>query len=143
MNHNRVPIRYPSGKAIAFLTKVLSLSSNWLQDWPLEISDGKRVGEFCDFYERARLDENTRFALMELILFSLEICEEQERWEPRVESLLCQDFVLHLHRVNYWRCVDVSDPAEGFPITPMCRRVWKKCFKREYVRWYDKELDEW
>ena len=125
------------------LDSLLSLASeDWMQDWPLEVSDANRLEEFCDLYEFGAedLDTETRFALMQLILYSLEIAGEEifAAMEQRIERLLCQDFQLHIHTLNYWRMSEEpedADPETIFPPTPLARRVWAECFRPEHQRW--------
>jgi hypothetical protein len=153
------PQRYPTRAAAERLRNLLDiLYEDWMQDWPLEISDSKRLAEFCDAYEAEELDTESRFALMQLILYSLddllrdrnrvgnETTEEGEIIvKQRVERLLRQDFVLHLHTLDYW-CLhdepdpeDENDPEYVFAVTPPLRRIWKECYKPEYDRWLDGE----
>jgi len=109
-----------------------------VQDWPLEASDATRLAEFCDAYESGesgRLDRQERFALMQLILFSLEDMvpdaagddRDTAALAERVERLLRRDFLLHLHTLDYWRLPDSGDGGEAdgdvFALTPMARRV--------------------
>jgi hypothetical protein len=122
-----------------------------MQDWPLEVADPARLPELCDFYETEPLDRETRFSLMQLIVFSLDDAAEMEldgiseieksEIEKRVETLLRRDFELHFHTVDYWRRHDeialdsLLENHRTFAITPMMRRIWNDCFKPEYHRW--------
>lgn len=137
----KAPPRFPSGPARERLEALLHLDSDkWMQDWPLEVSDPSRLSEFCDLYESDVIDDDTRFPLMELILYSLEESEHDiaemdfpgtmVHW---IAQLLRQNFPLHMHTVNYWRCPDEPDPENVLPITPLLRRVWEECFSPEYV----------
>lgn len=51
-------------------------SADWMQDWPLEVSDPERVEAFTSFYDEVD-DPAVRFDVMQLALFS---------YEERVES---------------------------------------------------------
>lgn len=152
MANQTSPLRYPSRAVMIRLTKLLHLPpiEDGMQDWPLEVSDPKRLREFCDLYEIGRLDDEMQFTLMQLIVFSLddtlheELLEAEERGtlEKRAENLLRHDFPLHLHTINYWRCPeDEADPEplpdNGFAVTPLMRRVWDDCFRPEYSRWLE------
>jgi hypothetical protein len=137
------------------LSQLLGLPSHGgMQDWPLEVADASRLVEFCDAYESPYLTETEKFALMQLILFSLDEAEELPNWgygltvmedtdipPTRIRRLLSRDFLLHLHTVNYWRLPDVpdNDPESDylFGITPLMRQVWEENFKPEYRRWLD------
>jgi len=117
------------------------------QDWPYEVPDASRVDEFIDLYE-ATVDDDERFALMELILYSLDESPEEvvlrwprvmpqagrARW-PQVEELLVAAGPLHAHQIIYWSCVEAGPDGvwrgneawvgspEMFGITPLARRA--------------------
>jgi hypothetical protein len=152
------PPRYPYAARERFGVLFGLRSDEWMQDWPLEVSDPSRLKEFVDGYQTMELNEVEKFALMELILFSLEESDQLDEWLygwhsvgdnetllRQIERLLCRDFLLHLHTVNYWRCADEpeTDPDTGsiFQITPMMRRIWDKYYRPEYARWLDEPDD--
>ncbi|MES2465110.1 MAG: hypothetical protein V4671_31475, partial [Armatimonadota bacterium] len=64
------PPEWETLAAIESLTALLSLRTDYGQDWCIELSDPARVDEFCDVYESAALDFEQRFALMALIIAS-------------------------------------------------------------------------
>lgn len=114
------------------------------QDWSLEASNPKRLGEFCDLYENGSLDAETKFALMCLIIASLEELMDQkataqsgEEAMQRVERFLRQDFLLHLHTLDYWCLHDEIDSENVFAPTPVIRRIWQDCYKPEYQQWLE------
>jgi hypothetical protein len=112
------------------------------QDWDLILADHMRVLEFCDLYERADFDAATRFALMMLILVSVddlmrEGASGQSDVIARVERLLRRNFLLHLHTIDYW-CVR-DEGCERFHLTPLMREVWRDCFRPEYRQWLEDE----
>lgn len=146
------PPRYPSRAAEERLRDLLRVPfDGWMQDWPLEASDATRLGEFCDAYdsgdsgdsgELGELGEQERFALMRLILFSLDDVAGDERaaaLAERVEGLLRRNFLLHLHTLDYWRLPDSDEDGQDgndvFTLTPMARQVWSDCYRHEYGRW--------
>jgi hypothetical protein len=133
-----------------------------MQDWPLEVADPALLREFCDAYEDESIlfDRDERFALMKLILYSLDESEELQDWledkgtrgvaaaEPhpvtlpdRVIALLRRDFLLHLHTINYWRLPEETNPEYLFVITPLLRQVWDECYRPEFDRWLDDDED--
>jgi hypothetical protein len=99
------------------------------QDWDLILADHSRVHEFCDLYDASELDNETRFALMQVIVASCDdalhdCADDADRRVicQRVEDLLRRDFVLHQHTIEAWACLDpVSQP---YLITPLMRRLW-------------------
>ncbi|RLB49193.1 MAG: hypothetical protein DRJ42_21565 [Deltaproteobacteria bacterium] len=104
----------------------------WMQDWPLLVADPARVEEFIELYEASTEDEE-RFALMELVLCSLdEMPDAGKSLWPRVEELLVIAGPLHAYPVIEWSCVeeetDGSWTLEGeddglFAVTPLARRA--------------------
>ncbi len=140
------PPRYPTPRTSKILCDLLDLEyENGMQDWPLEVANAARLGEFCDAYEAGNSDDEVRFVLMELIVFSLddwlaegtETASETEPLPERVERLLMRDFPLHLHTVNYWRLDGETDDENVFHATPLMRRVWDARFLPEYNRWLE------
>ena len=113
------------------------------QDWWLLITDPLRVAEFCDLYENGSLDAETKFALMMLIISSLDDALRDGAASPgtgvaaRIERLLRQEFVLHLHTIHYWALLDEADPDNVFRVTSLLRGVRADCFKREYQSWLE------
>lgn len=126
--------RYP-GRCWEEVEASLELgSAGWMQDWPLEVSDGKRLAEFCAAYDAATHDE-LRFDLMALILYSYEDrlytgpAPETRAW---LDQRLRQNFALHGHSVAYWLRLNDQphDPSEGpggFPCSPQLRELWAQC----------------
>ena len=137
------PPRYPY-VAKYRLKDLLGISwENGMQDWPLEVSDSSRLEEFCIGYEAFELSTIEKFALMQLILYSLDESDEIDLWAKgetvplvdRISTLLCRDFFIHLHTVDYWRLSDETDHEDGFKVTPLLRQVWNECYQPEYSRW--------
>lgn len=104
-----------------------------MQDWPLEVADRDRLPEFVVFLSRAD-DNDDRFALMSLVLHSLDnASEEQQRttW-PTVMAILEQNPRLFANEIVYWSCGEelddgcwqlTEDIEEQFSITPFIRQV--------------------
>jgi len=107
-----------------------------MQDWPLEVADRDRLPEFVEFLSRAD-DDTDRFALMSLVLRSLdEASEEQQRatW-PTVMAILEHNPTLFAHEIMYWSCGEERDDGcwqltedidEQFSITPVMRQVLRR-----------------
>lgn len=145
------PPRYETAAAIDRLDDLLGFSGGNSsdtpdmppsQDWDLLLADPARLSEFCDLYESEELDADTKFALMRLIVASLDDLIREESTEGanadmagRVEGLLRQDFVLNLHTLDYWCLHDEPDPQNVFPVTLLLRRIWQECYQSDYGRW--------
>jgi hypothetical protein len=133
-NASMVP-RYPTPAIKARVNGRFDLMDDPLnQDWPLEVSNGKRVEEFLDAYDQEPWNDDERYAVMELILYSYEDClhrEEQENslLRDRLRPILLRDFELHRPTIEYWCCFNLS-PEEAeipdylFRPTPLLRSVW-------------------
>jgi hypothetical protein len=135
-----IPPRYPSWEAAERLKSVFGIPHEHdMQDWPLEVSDSTRLQEFCDAYEFEKLNDIEKFALMQLILFSVED-EPKDPSQERIKRLLLCDFLLHLHTLNYWRLPEETGPENVFPITSLIREVWEEGYRAEYGIWLDKPL---
>lgn len=133
------PPRYESRAAIDLVSDLLQFpkGSTNTQDWELMLTDPARLTEFCDLYEGGHLEGETRFALMRLMIASLDDLLERNPEagsdEPveRMERLLRQDFTLHLHTINYWCLHEEADPENVFAVTPLLRRIWSECYNQE------------
>ncbi len=149
MNGFISPPRYETRVAIERVDRLLHLSNSEgepQQDWELLVADPSRLAEFCNLYESGVLDAETQFALMRLIVATLDELSAEDTTETtniglaqRVERLLRQDFVLHLHTIHYWSLLDEADRDNVFTVTPLLRRVWNDCFKPEYQQWLDRD----
>ncbi|HPH66528.1 MAG TPA: hypothetical protein PLF40_12315 [Kofleriaceae bacterium] len=103
----------------------------WMQDWPCEVSDGKRLGEFCAYYD-SLTDEALRFATITLILHSYDQCEDQAQWSEWIDLTLRRDFAIHGHTFATWAALDADSTAFGtretrdllFTSSLQLRRIW-------------------
>jgi len=94
----------------------------WMQDWPLEVANWDRVGEFLDHYEMERNPEH-RLAIVSLIVASLE--EAFCLTTPAQKLLDRAGPILRVYPeiVKYWSCPDAHRDDEMFHITPWIRRL--------------------
>lgn len=130
--HTSAP-QYP-GKAEDVLESRLALgSAEWMQDWPLEVSDSSRIAEFCAFYDEVS-DPLVRFDVMQLALFSYDELPEKHTWSEWFRTRLRRDFALHGHTIAYWATLDReaddpelrrSDPESVFTISGLLREIWE------------------
>jgi len=93
-----------------------------MQDWPLEVANCDRVGEFLDRYEMERNHEH-RLAIVSLIVASLE--EAFCLTTPAQKLLDRAGPILRVYPeiVKYWSCPDAHRDDEMFHITPWIRRI--------------------
>ena len=122
--------RHPTRAAIHALALRFDLPDHHLmQDWEWEVANAGRLDEFIAVYQSGELDDDERFALMEMILQSFEdlgdVISTDPRWEP-VGHLLDANIQLHAHSIFYWSCPETDNPKEQFSITPIIRPIWNK-----------------
>jgi hypothetical protein len=135
--------KYPTANAIQRLNEMFHLPQ-YGQDWEIEVADSSRLAEFCNAYETFVLDSEERFALMCLIIASYDeylreygqnTCDTN--LEERIYRLICKDFYLHKHTLEYWCLHDVTDEEEDwdnpewvFAVTPIMRKIWNSYQQR-------------
>ena len=114
--------RQEASLAVQSLRDRLTLRAVTEKDWAIHAADADRVGEFCTVYQTANLDADEKFALMALIVASLDDCLNMtppKECDPSlgliVEHLLRQDFALHRDTVALWCRWDADAPAPARP----------------------------
>jgi len=142
---NDGPPRWEFGDGIEAVVETLDLNRScleeWVQDWWAFVVDAKRLPEMCDYYERPDLGIDERFALMVLIIHSLDDAiglEIHQECGPRVERYLRKDFELHFHTILYWTLPDHPDETDFeyiFLVTPLMRQIWRDCCRPEHDHW--------
>lgn len=128
MNKYDIEPRYATSAVEEALGKRLGFKYTG-QDWEIVNGDPSRLEEFLLIYEQEPLDEDQRFALMELIVASYEelACEQPDNaiWE-RIRKHLCDRFSLHAYTVECWALSDASydEDRQGWhAITPQMREI--------------------
>lgn len=101
---------------------------DWMQDWPLEITDEISIRDCLNEYKKLS-DDDEKFLLMKAILYTLdeEMNEnelELELYSDEVIELLNRDFAIHEFTVFYWTLYKHPESENGFEITPLMRKVW-------------------
>ncbi len=117
-----------SKEVIATVSNLLNLpTAGYEQDWPLELADAERIGEFVSAYERSDADSNEQKAIMALIVASVDdYCGVAGVTPPhwsRVVSLLERDAKSYGNLIAYWSCDGDEDPDLWFAVTPFIRRL--------------------
>ncbi len=114
--------------SIALLTKALKLPATGSeQDWDIELADASRIREFLVAYQTMSLSPDDRFALMALVVGSVDRAldagrETPPEW-PAIAELLARERELHASTLVYWACEGESDPDSQFHITPLIRAL--------------------
>jgi len=120
-----IPNYYPAtdGATAEAVAKAVSVAYEpWMQDWPIEVADGARTGEFLSHYEKEERPER-RVAIAELIVASLD--DVAALGVPSKDLLDKAGSILKMypHIVEYWSCADAHDEDEMFHITPWIRTL--------------------
>jgi len=123
--------RYATAETERSLSERISLP--WfegMQDWDLIAADSGRVSEFLKIYQNGDLNDDERFALMQLIVASLDDSidesndfEQNDSW-IKCKTILTNEFWLHISTIHYWSLLE-KDVNEGFPITRHIRPIWE------------------
>jgi hypothetical protein len=114
--------------SIEKLTTLLALpATGQEQDWEAELADKNRVSEFLMTYEKVPLSTDDKFALMALMLASVDRHVEVNLRVPgewrRIADILIEERELHQETISYWRCDDDDDPQAWFHLTPHIRAL--------------------
>lgn len=101
---------------------------DWMQDWPLEISDEVILKDCLHEYEKLR-DDDEKFVLMKAMLFALgeeeNDIEVKLRW-VQISKFLNEDFDIHKSTIYYWTHYDNPESEDEFRITPFLRKFWNE-----------------
>lgn len=121
--------RHVTANAVQRVTRRLDLpDGGGMQDWPLEIANPSRLDEFVKAYDEDWLDDDDRFAIVQLITASFDEArsEVMEAIWPAIREILERHTNLHRHTIYYWSCwdaEDIDDPEQQFRASPYLRRI--------------------
>lgn len=116
-------------KAIEELSLNLNLIFTGIeQDWPVELADSERLIEFISYYQKTKLSQDKKFALMALIFASyddyLNLQEDEiNEFGNQIKILVDTDPALFKDLIKYWSVENESDPEMLFKITPFVRAI--------------------
>ncbi|MEM6816707.1 MAG: hypothetical protein AAF600_20350 [Bacteroidota bacterium] len=101
-----------------------------MQDWDLISSDSGRIKEFLSPYKTGNLNDDEKFAMMELIVSSFDdLAREKgslhhnDLWQD-CKNILINECWLHISTIHYWSSLEDNHPEDGFPSTKFIRPVW-------------------
>ncbi len=121
--------KYVTHSAIQGLIHKLQLPPphEFSQDWEYEVSDASRIAEFLYSYEHMELNREEKFALMIIIISSLDDVlasgEPKPSWYDSIRHDLLQDLTIHQHTIYYWSMLDEEDVENCFAVTPFMREI--------------------
>lgn len=102
---------------------------DWMQDWPIEVSDPARLDKFACLLLANKADWELSFWLLDLVLESAQD-DLPERTEPLVEALVAVWEATQApgiaQRLEYWACLEASAPDEMFFVSPLVREARRR-----------------
>ncbi|WP_328400993.1 hypothetical protein [Nocardia sp. NBC_00403] len=121
---------YPGGDSASRVAQQANIAhEDWMQDWPIEVSDPARLDEFVDLLLANKADWELSFWLLDLVLESAED-DLPERTEPLVDALVAVWEATEApgiaQRLEYWACLDASDPDEMFFVSLLVREARRR-----------------
>lgn len=121
---------YPGGDSVSRVAQLANVvHEDWMQDWPIEVSDPLRLDEFVGLLIANRTDWELSFWLLDLVLDSAE-ADLPERTERLVEALVAvweaTQAAAIAQKLEYWSCLGSSDPDEMFRVSPLVREARRR-----------------
>ena len=99
-----------------------------MQDWPFQVADPGRIGEFMAAFEDFEGEPDIRYTLMDLLLQSFEELEGElgtnESWR-KIVTRLDRDFAIHAYQVWYWSALDL-DLDDAWRVSAFLREIWHR-----------------
>ncbi|MEV6279272.1 hypothetical protein [Nocardia sp. NPDC051832] len=130
---------YPSADSASRVAQMANIAlEDWMQDWPIEVSDPARLDEFVDLLLAHKADWSISFWLVDLVLESAwgEMLVTPPRDYPpeRTESLI--DALVAVWKatkaprialeLEEWACVEATAPDEMFGVSPLVREARRR-----------------
>ncbi|MCB4363034.1 hypothetical protein KIH07_04770 [Hydrogenophaga taeniospiralis] len=120
-------MQYPATSARLSLASRFGLPySDDMQDWEWQVADSQRFQEFLLAYRSAKLTDDERFSLMEILVQCVEdlgLSSHAGAVWADLEPLLVKDLPLHRTTIEYWSCRGEVDPESKFNVSPQMRKV--------------------
>lgn len=129
---------YPGGDSASRVARLADVAhEDWMQDWPIEVSDRERLDEFIELLLVNKADWELSFWLLDLVLESAND-ELPERTEALVDALVAVWEATRApgiaQRLEYWACPDAADPDEMFFVSPLVREALRRCQPSRSIR---------
>ncbi|MEV0685861.1 hypothetical protein AB0I35_18545 [Nocardia sp. NPDC050378] len=111
---------------------------NWMQDWPVEVSDPERLDDFTRLLLAHKSDWELSYWLLDLVLDSAEshlaTTASPERTEQLIDTLAAVYEATQApaiaERLEYWAALETSDPDEMFRVSPLVREARRRVVTR-------------
>jgi hypothetical protein len=103
---------------------------DWMQDWPIEVSNPDRLEDFLALLEAHRNDWELTFWFLDLVLESARCRADLDGWSTRLlDTILLavaetRSLAL-IERLEYWACADDS-LENAFEVSPIVREALRK-----------------
>lgn len=123
-------LRFVTNKAIEELTKGLNLIYDLddYQDWEYIVGKPEDVEKYINYYN-SEINDDCKFALMEIIIQAIEDQEKKSDFLKYLEitqKILSINFKIHEYSIFHWCCFDNENLEDCWKVTPYLRTSWKK-----------------
>lgn len=123
-------VMYPGGDSKLRVARMAGIAyEDWMQDWPIEVSDPDRLDEFVDLLTTNKADWELSYWLLELVLESARD-DLPAQTEPLVDVLVTVWEATRAPEIaqqfEYWACLEASDPDEMFEVSPLVREARRR-----------------
>ncbi|WP_133733761.1 hypothetical protein [Nocardia ignorata] len=130
---------YPSGNSATRVAQLANIPhENWMQDWPVEVSDPERLDDFARLLLAHKSDWELSYWLLDLVLDSAESHlattaaqdDPPERTQQLIDTLVAVYEATRApaiaERLEYWADLENSDPGEMFRVSPLVREARRR-----------------
>jgi hypothetical protein len=102
----------------------------WMQDWPIEVSNPERLADFLGLLEAHRNDWELTFWFLDLVLDSARMRVDLDRWSTRLgDTILLAVAATRapalIEKLEYWACAGLS-LEDAFEVSPIVRETLRK-----------------
>lgn len=123
-------LRFVTNKAIEELTKGLNLIYDLddYQDWEYIVGKPEDVEKYINYYN-SEINDDCKFALMEIIIQTIEDQEKKSdflKYLEIIQKILSINFKIHEYSIFHWCCFDNENLEDCWKVTPYLRTSWKK-----------------